>query len=50
MIEIPNEKLIDIVDTLNYTRSLLTDKEPNEIIDNLDDVVAFLDNLVILKY
>ena len=49
MIEIPNEKLIDIVDTLNYARSLLADKEPNEIIDNLNDVVSFLDNLVIIE-
>lgn len=49
MIEISNEKLIDIVDTLNHARSLLEDKEPNEIIDNLNDVISFLDNLIILK-
>lgn len=49
MIEIDNEKLIDIVNTMNYARSLLVDKEPNEIIDDMDDAITFLDNLVILE-
>ncbi len=44
---ISNEKLIEIVDTLNYSRSLLADKEPNEIIDDLDDVIRYLDGLII---
>ncbi len=45
--DIANEKLIEIVDTLNYSRSLLADKEPNEIIDDLDDVIRYLDNLIV---
>jgi len=50
-INISNEKLIEIVSVLNYSRSLLndkeSDKEPNEIIDSLNDVIYYLDNLII---
>lgn len=49
MVQIPNEKLINIVGTLNYARSLLADKEPNEIIDDLDEVITFLDNFVVIE-
>lgn len=49
MIDISNEQLIFIVSTLNYSRSLLADKEPNEIIDDLNEVITFLDNLVIME-
>lgn len=37
----------EIVSTLNYAKSLLADKEPNEIIDNLEDVIIYLDGLIL---
>lgn len=47
MINIPNERLKEIVNILNYSRQLLVNKEPNEIIDDLEDIIQYLDNLVV---
>ena len=35
-----------MVSTLNYAKDLLKDKEPNEIIDNLEDVIIYLDDVI----
>lgn len=47
MSKIPIEKLKFIISTLNYAKDLLRDKEPNEIIDNLEDVIIYLDNVIL---
>lgn len=47
MVNVPIATIKEIVGTLNYAKCLLTDKEPNEIIDNLEDVIMYFDGLII---
>ena len=46
MINIPIEELKSIVSTLNYVKDLLRNKEPNEIIDNLEDAIIYFDDII----